>query len=99
MPTKSSKEEEHGGKIESLTGELALISIAPEVLLQPVRDSLSIDRRKLTFRQNHVQKIKELACQHLITIEHLLEPQEVMATFPLSELPIVTAIVKNRPLK
>lgn len=78
--------EKNNGEIQQIEGEYAVVSIVSEVLLQPLRDQLGIERRKLTFRKNYEDKIKKLSENPLITVEFLPDPQQVIATFPSSQL-------------
>lgn len=85
--------EEKNGEIQRIEREHAVVSIASEVLLQPLRDQLGIERRKLTFSKNYANNIGKLCENPLITVEFLPDPQQVVATFPSSQLAQVTELI------
>lgn len=85
--------EEKNGEIQKIEGEHAVVSIASEVLLEPLRDQLGIERKKLTFCKSGADNIQKLCENPLITVEFLPNPLQVIATFPLSQLPQVRELI------
>lgn len=87
--------EDNFGIVQKIEDKTALVCIASEILLQPMRNCLGIDRRKLTFKNNHEEKIRQFLCLPQITLEYLQSPQQVIVTFPAAELARVTKLLEN----
>lgn len=90
---------QHHGKILQREGSDAIISIASEKLLQPLRDSLGISRSIIKFDRltdNQVATRKNLLeNDSSITVEAQIDPKHFKVTFPKSKLEFVKAIVES----
>lgn len=87
--------QETKAKIVKKDMEHTLISIVSEVLLQPLRNSLGIDRRIITLRKNGNEILESMSKNPLLTIEPQIDPLKFLITFPQSETANIEALIKG----
>ncbi len=86
---------EFQGIIQSVEGNNAIISIVSEILLQPLREVLGIDRKKITIKKSFTEKRTLLEEQPTITVEALPSPNQLLITFPMSKHNFVKSVVES----
>lgn len=92
--TKKKLVEENHGVLHKTINNDAVISIASEKLLQPLRNSLDIDRKKITFFKESIKNVDVLKENHLITVETLPDSSQFLVTFPKSENDLIATVIK-----
>lgn len=89
--------EKNRGKVLNAGQNHATISIASEILLNPLREVLGIDRSLITISPAYFAQTKTLLeNEPTITVEPLPNPIKLLVTYPKAQEKFVASVVKGK---